>query len=183
MVGAPGSEKESRGSVYVLFLKDDLSLDSFVKIDDVHPGDLFGSALAPIGDIDSDGTLEVAMSFLAGGGNDSLEGEGGPDVLDGRGANDLLMGGAGDDRYEVLRWVLWDNHKLSSMAGMTRFLMNFLPEDKRPAEVIGFNLGRLKAAYQVLVDAGYSWATPPVDAAGNQIEQPVSAMAGHEGSP
>jgi ABC-type transport system substrate-binding protein len=26
---------------------------------------------------------------------------------------------------------------------------------------------RLKAAYQVLVDAGYSWAVPPVDAAGN----------------
>ena len=55
-----------------------------------------------------------------------------------------------DDRYEVLRWVLWDNHKLSSQAGMTRFLMNFLPEDKRPTEVIGFMQGRLKAAYQVL---------------------------------
>ncbi len=26
---------------------------------------------------------------------------------------------------------------------------------------------RLKAAYQVLIDAGYSWAVPPVDAAGN----------------
>lgn len=55
-------------------------------------------------------------------------------------------------RYDVLRWVLWDNHKLSSMAGMTRFLMNFLPEDKRPAEVIAFNLGRLKAAYATLND-------------------------------
>ena len=55
-----------------------------------------------------------------------------------------------DERYEVLRWVLWDNHKLSSQAGMTPFLMNFLPEDKRPAEVIGFMQGRLKAAYQVL---------------------------------
>ncbi len=61
------------------------------------------------------------------------------------------FGGATEaERYEVLRWVLWDNHKLSSMAGMTRFLMNFLPEDKRPTEVIGFNLGRLKAAYQLL---------------------------------
>ncbi|MFG6590517.1 glutathione S-transferase family protein [Sulfitobacter sp. 1A12157] len=56
------------------------------------------------------------------------------------------------ERREILRWVLWDNHKLSSMAGMTRFLMNFLPEDKRPAEVIGFNQGRLKAAYGVLND-------------------------------
>lgn len=59
----------------------------------------------------------------------------------------------GDDaaeRREVLRWVLWDNHKMSSQAGMTRFLMNFLPEDKRPAEVIGFMQGRLKAAYATL---------------------------------
>ncbi|MEL7099552.1 MAG: glutathione S-transferase family protein [Pseudomonadota bacterium] len=59
-------------------------------------------------------------------------------------------GGAEAERYEVLRWVLFDNHKLSSMAGVTRFLMNFLPEDKRPAEVIGFNQGRLKGAYTVL---------------------------------
>ncbi|MYM57428.1 glutathione S-transferase family protein [Thalassovita mangrovi] len=55
-----------------------------------------------------------------------------------------------DEKYEVLRWVLWDNHKLSSQAGMTRFLMNFLPEDKRPAEVIPFMQGRLKAAYKTL---------------------------------
>ena len=48
------------------------------------------------------------------------------------------FGGAPEDKYEVLRWVLWDNHKLSSQAGMTRFLMNFLPEDKRPDQVIGF---------------------------------------------
>ena len=54
------------------------------------------------------------------------------------------------ERREILRWVLWDNHKLSSMAGMTRFLMNFLPEDKRPAEVIAFTQGRLKAAYETL---------------------------------
>ena len=60
------------------------------------------------------------------------------------------FGGDGEDRYEVLRWVLWDNHKLSSMCGVTRFLMNFLPEDKRPKEVIAFNQGRLKGAYTVL---------------------------------
>jgi len=51
---------------------------------------------------------------------------------------------------EVMRWMFWDNHKLSSQAGMTRFLMNFLPEEKRPAEVIGFMQGRLKAAYAAL---------------------------------
>ncbi len=55
-----------------------------------------------------------------------------------------------EERREILRWVLWDNHKLSSMAGMTRFLMNFLPEDKRPMEVIPFMQGRLKAAYASL---------------------------------
>ena len=60
------------------------------------------------------------------------------------------FGGTSLDKYEVLRWVLWDNHKLSSMAGLTRFLMNFLPEEKRPLEVINFNKGRLKAAYGVL---------------------------------
>ncbi|MEM6276146.1 MAG: glutathione S-transferase family protein [Pseudomonadota bacterium] len=68
-------------------------------------------------------------------------------------------GGAEEDRYEVLRWVLWDNHKLSSQAGMLRFLMNFLPEDKRPAEVIAFTAGRLKAAFATLDAhlAGRNW--------------------------
>ena len=60
------------------------------------------------------------------------------------------FGGGPDEKYEVLRWVLWDNHKLSSQAGMTRFLMNFLPEEKRNADVIAFAQSRLKSAYQVL---------------------------------
>jgi glutathione S-transferase len=61
------------------------------------------------------------------------------------------FGGASpQEAREILRWVLWDNHKLSSMAGITRFLMNFLPEDKRPKEVIAFNQGRLKSAYDIL---------------------------------
>ncbi|WP_432450648.1 glutathione S-transferase family protein [Aliiroseovarius marinus] len=61
-----------------------------------------------------------------------------------------LGGRSAAERREILRWQFWDNHKMSSMAGMTRFLMNFLPEDKRPAEVIAFNQGRLKSAYKVL---------------------------------
>lgn len=61
-------------------------------------------------------------------------------------------GGNPEERREILRWVLWDNHKLSSNAGMTRFLMNFLPVDKQPKEVIGFMQGRLSAAYAVLND-------------------------------
>ncbi|NOD87954.1 MULTISPECIES: glutathione S-transferase family protein [unclassified Ruegeria] len=55
-----------------------------------------------------------------------------------------------DENYDIFRWVLWDNHKLSSMAGLTRFLINFLPEQHRNPDVIAFNQGRLKAAYQVL---------------------------------
>jgi len=55
-----------------------------------------------------------------------------------------------DEHYDIFRWVLWDNHKFSSMVGLTRFLINFLPADKRPNEVIAFNKGRLKAAYQTL---------------------------------
>lgn len=68
-------------------------------------------------------------------------------------------GKTSDERREILRWVLWDNHKLSSQAGTTRFLMNFLPEDKRPAEVIAFMQGRLKAAYKTLNNAleGRDW--------------------------
>ncbi|MEP1520329.1 glutathione S-transferase family protein [Ascidiaceihabitans sp.] len=61
-----------------------------------------------------------------------------------------FAGNSPEERREVLRWVLFDNHKLSSMAGVTRFLMNFLPEDKRPQEVIAFNQGRLQGAYAVL---------------------------------
>ena len=60
------------------------------------------------------------------------------------------FGGAPEDKYEVLRWVLWDNHKLSSQAGMTRFLMNFLPEKHRDPNVIAFMQGRLKSAYATL---------------------------------
>jgi len=61
-----------------------------------------------------------------------------------------FAGNTPEERREVLRWVLWDNHKLSSTAGLTRFLMNFLPENKRPQEVIAFNQGRLNGAYAVL---------------------------------
>lgn len=70
------------------------------------------------------------------------------------------LGGAdADERSEILRWILWDNHKLSTQIGTARFLANFLPEDKRPAGVIPFLQGRLKAAYKILDDhlAGRDW--------------------------
>ena len=60
------------------------------------------------------------------------------------------LGGSPEDKYEVLRWVLFDNHKMSSQAGMTRFLMNFLPEHKRPLEVIKFMQGRVLGALKIL---------------------------------
>ncbi|MBI1171516.1 glutathione S-transferase [bacterium] len=56
------------------------------------------------------------------------------------------------ERREVLRWLFWDNHKLSTQIGTTRFLMNFLAPDKRPEAAITFLQGRLKAAYRVLED-------------------------------
>ena len=59
-------------------------------------------------------------------------------------------GATPEENREILRWVLWDNHKLSSQAGMLRFLMNFLAPEKRPEQVIAFTQGRLKAAYTVL---------------------------------
>lgn len=61
-----------------------------------------------------------------------------------------LGGKSAAERREVLRWMFWDNHKLSGQIGTTRFLMNFLAEDKHPAGVIPFLQGRLKAAYKVL---------------------------------
>jgi glutathione S-transferase len=61
-----------------------------------------------------------------------------------------LGGRSAAERREVLRWLFWDNHKLSTQIGTTRFLANFLAEDKRPAGVIPFLQGRLKVAYSVL---------------------------------
>ena len=63
-----------------------------------------------------------------------------------------LGGKSAAERREVLRWMFWDNHKMSGQIGTTRFLANFLPEAKRPAGVIPFLQGRLKSSYTVLND-------------------------------
>jgi glutathione S-transferase len=70
-----------------------------------------------------------------------------------------LGGRSAAERREILRWLFWDNHKLSTQIGTVRFLANFLPEDKRPPGVIPFLQGRLKAAYAVLDShlAGRNW--------------------------
>jgi glutathione S-transferase len=70
-----------------------------------------------------------------------------------------LGGKSASERREVLRWLFWDNHRFSTVIGSTRFLTNFIHEDKRPAGVIPFQMGRLKAAYTVLNDhlAAQTW--------------------------
>jgi glutathione S-transferase len=55
-----------------------------------------------------------------------------------------------DEAREVLRWQFWDNHKGSSMFGMTRFIVNFLPEKQRNADVIAFLQGRVRASLDIL---------------------------------
>jgi glutathione S-transferase len=61
-----------------------------------------------------------------------------------------LGGRSAAERREILRWLFWDNHKLSTQIGTTRFQMNFLPPEKRPEAVIAFLQARLKSAYTVL---------------------------------
>ena len=54
------------------------------------------------------------------------------------------------DRQEAWRWTLWDNHKLTANLATWRFLSNFLPEEKRNADVIAFLKGRAVAALNTL---------------------------------
>ncbi|PUB18716.1 glutathione S-transferase family protein [Yoonia sediminilitoris] len=61
-----------------------------------------------------------------------------------------LGGKSAAERREVLRWMFFDNHKVSGVAGGLRFNMNFLPEAKRSADVIGFMAMRLKSALKVM---------------------------------
>lgn len=56
----------------------------------------------------------------------------------------------GEERRAVLRWLLFDNHKVSGVGGPLRFNMNFLPEAKRNADVNAFMAMRLNSALKVL---------------------------------
>jgi glutathione S-transferase len=53
-------------------------------------------------------------------------------------------------RREIMRWVLWDNHKFTSYNATWRFLINFVPEEKRSTDVITFLETRGRAALAVL---------------------------------
>ena len=52
-----------------------------------------------------------------------------------------LGGRSAAERREVLRWLFWDNHKLSTVVGTIRYLMNFIPAEKQPPEVIAVPAG------------------------------------------
>ncbi|MPQ94487.1 glutathione S-transferase family protein [Thioclava sp. JE_KL1] len=54
------------------------------------------------------------------------------------------------DRNEMLRWMFWDAQKGSGQQGGLRFLMNFLPEEKRPQEAIAWLKGRVLTAIKTL---------------------------------
>ena len=54
------------------------------------------------------------------------------------------------ERREVLRWVLFDNHKVSGVAGPLRFNTNFLASEKRSEAVNGFLSMRLRSALKVM---------------------------------
>jgi glutathione S-transferase len=61
-----------------------------------------------------------------------------------------LGGSTPTERREIWRWVIFDNQKVSGMAGPLRFMMNFLAEKKRNADVNGFLKGRMIASLQIL---------------------------------
>lgn len=61
-----------------------------------------------------------------------------------------LGGSTPAERREIWRWVIFDNQKVSGMAGPLRFMMNFLAEDKRNSDVNGFLKGRMIASLKVL---------------------------------
>ncbi len=54
----------------------------------------------------------------------------------------------GTERREIMRWILWDNHKFTSYTGTYRFL-NHLAKTGDPA-VIAFLRSRAEAAWKVL---------------------------------
>jgi len=55
-----------------------------------------------------------------------------------------------DERLEILRWTLWENHKLNSFQGIYRFMLNWAPEAARSDDVNKFMRGRALGAMKVL---------------------------------
>src|SRR5689334_10568757 len=57
-------------------------------------------------------------------------------------------GASADERREVLRWLLFDNHKLTSYIATLRYLLQFAKTGETP--VTEFLRGRVKSALTVL---------------------------------
>ncbi len=55
-----------------------------------------------------------------------------------------------DERREILRWTLWDNHKLTSHTATLRWMLNFVPEDKRDPAVLAYLRARMLGAFKTL---------------------------------
>jgi glutathione S-transferase len=53
-----------------------------------------------------------------------------------------------DERREILRWLLWDNHKLTSYIATLRYLLQFAKTGETP--VTEFLRGRMKSALAIL---------------------------------
>jgi len=70
-----------------------------------------------------------------------------------------LGGRSAAERREVLRWMFFDNHKVSGLAGPLRFNMNFLPPEKRNTDVNDFLAMRLASGLKVMEThlAGREW--------------------------
>ena len=70
-------------------------------------------------------------------------------ILDYLAATLRRFGGADEDeRREILRWILWDNHKLTSYIATLRFLVQFQKTGETP--VTEFLRGRVKGALGIL---------------------------------
>lgn len=60
------------------------------------------------------------------------------------------LGGSGEaERREVLRWLLFDNHKFTSHLATHRFMKSFMPTAPDPA-VMAFLRGRLDASFAIV---------------------------------
>ncbi len=58
------------------------------------------------------------------------------------------FGGASEaERFEVLRWLLWDNHKLTAYVAVHRWLISFTADPK--PDVVAFMRGRAEGALAI----------------------------------
>jgi glutathione S-transferase len=71
-------------------------------------------------------------------------------ILDYLAQKHARFGGRTDaEKREVLRWVLFDNHKFTSFFATLRFMKSFAPAAPDPA-VLGFLRARAEAAYDIV---------------------------------